>query len=1700
LDVGTLLSIDFGPGQTNPTIGSLVLNAAVPSTDLASPRGLELSGINLDETEVINDVYQNVSQISTYYLFINITTNTAYQYDIRVMQRAARGAWVTDHYQWSSSPAYLLREYSIENPDGAGSNNRLRIQDITSGTVEWMFVYSTDISGWTVTLPANLGTIQLISTNHAATAWTAIKRYLDSSGNIIAQRSQIFTNLAWGQVMLSDSQGIGVETRSTQWTYYETASSAGYAVSVDRPAIKTEVNADGSWRQVLSYDTKGHVTSELRGIDTGVTTDSSLCRKVMYTYNLNAVRDPNTPRTVQEYWKDILIRTNTETYFSDSEGDHHRTTQYANTADPSDTANVVTEDIFHTGTTIPIRTINPDRTVTITTNSTASDGTQTNTTDLGQYSGGIVMNGTRTVEVTRPTGTLASRQVWRLAGGTPGVQIESAVYSNFDDFDRPQRVDYLEGLYETMTNACCGFYSITDTDGVTTTYSYDVLGRQYTSTRLGITTQNILDTAGRFLVQQRIGTDNSVMTLSGEAYDTSGFIIRETNALSGVTRFTRTQTTAGYDITTTVYPDAGYKIEEINGEGLANVTGTAVAPVRYPNGVMVVSYNNNANRTLKYHGEIKLNAAFNDTSEQVTNCVDGLGRQIISIWPDPVTGYDYSYSYFDNNGHLSKQVDADGVTTLYRYDNEGRLAVTAIDVDHDGYVADYDLGHSGSDRVTQTITSYLDAGSSGRGMPIRRVETTVWTTPGSSTTAKVDTKESSLDGLFTWDTQYKDQSTLVTMSSGRTLPSSGTSDVTTTNADQSSTLTHIVNGRVDSVTLCDSGGSPVGRTSYQYDVHGHTWKITDARNGTTTYAYNNADQVTKVTSPPGPYGSPLVTVTGYDSMGRVSSVTQPDGTVVNNEYYASGLLKRTYGSRTFPVAYNYDAQGRVTFMTNWSSFSASGSSAGTRVTSWNYNPLRGWLDNKRYPDASTGNPSSVGTSYTYTSGGRLKTRTWARGVLTTYTYGFDAGNGYGDVLGITYSSDPQNTPAVAYTYDRRGRRGSAAMASGMSIAYNYNDADLSIGESYTGSPLGGLSTSIVYDNSLRRSTFSTAGLSPTLSYSYGYDTAGRIQSVSSGAYAATYSYLPNSRLVGYITFNNGANAPLSTVRQYDNLNRLQSAVSTPSADQPASFTYQNNMANQRTRVTLQDGCYWFYQYDSLGQVKSGKKYWPDGTPVAGQQFEYAHDDIGNRTQTKTGGDGNGWNLRVANYTSDKLNRYNSRDVPRYANVLGLALGNEAVTVTGLPDAVNNSDAPYRKVEYFRKELAFNNSTTPLWETVTVTAPGEPNGAGKIFVPGNPESFGYDTDGNLTSDGRWAYTWDAENRLINMTANTPPQLIDVGYDATGRRITKKVWNNTGRIGIPTLNLTYLYDNWNLVAELDANNNSVLKRSYLWGLDLSGTLQGAGGVGGLIAMKTYDVPSQTHFFACDGNGSVVKLVNAADGTVSAQYDYGPFGEVIRATGPMAKMNPLRFSTKYQDDESDLLYYGYRYYNPSTGRWPNRDPFGEPGFGVTRRQPPSLLAGGPNRYLFVVNNPMNGVDILGLGTWHFNVYKQGTPDIGVDVYYKMDDEQKCLCSKAVVDRWVKKFLGIWPGTTGNYYPDSAGLGGYWDPEDQTAHAEGDSPDGPLAIWPLQWHKPWAFAFKFYARCTAGPASGEELSTAEKNYHTSGHWSGDGWYGYWY
>jgi RHS repeat-associated protein len=184
-------------------------------------------------------------------------------------------------------------------------------------------------------------------------------------------------------------------------------------------------------------------------------------------------------------------------------------------------------------------------------------------------------------------------------------------------------------------------------------------------------------------------------------------------------------------------------------------------------------------------------------------------------------------------------------------------------------------------------------------------------------------------------------------------------------------------------------------------------------------------------------------------------------------------------------------------------------------------------------------------------------------------------------------------------------------------------------------------------------------------------------------------------------------------------------------------------------------------------------------------------------------------------------------------------------------------------------------------------------------------------------------------------------------------TAGAWSNA-------LSLRFVYDDWNLLGEFNNTNATIplLARSYAWGTDLSGTHQAAGGVGGLLAVTgNSDIVAgqpSTHLLCYDGNGNVASLVKDSDGSTTAQYEYDPFGSLIRATGPMSFANPYRFSAKYFDDETGCAYYGYRYYCPALGRWTSRDP--------AEYDPENL-------YNFVSNDAVSHIDLHGLFKLHFN-----------------------------------------------------------------------------------------------------------------------------------
>ena len=278
-------------------------------------------------------------------------------------------------------------------------------------------------------------------------------------------------------------------------------------------------------------------------------------------------------------------------------------------------------------------------------------------------------------------------------------------------------------------------------------------------------------------------------------------------------------------------------------------------------------------------------------------------------------------------------------------------------------------------------------------------------------------------------------------------------------------------------------------------------------------------------------------------------------------------------------------------------------------------------------------------------------------------------------------------------------------------------------------------------------------------------------------------------------------------------------------------------------------------------------------------------------------------------------------------------------------------------------------------SVTTYAPNALNQCTATTSPTEP--FTYDDDGNLVQDSTWTYTWDAENRLVRAenVGGGSTRRLDFAYDYLGRRVQKKVYSSAdaGQTWTSEADHRFVYDGWSVVLILDGTNgNSVLQR-FTHGLDLSQSIGGAGGVGGLLAVQNVgsSLPAKTYYYAHDANGNVTQLIDGADGSVAAHYEYGPFGEAVVVTedADVAQSfahGGFRFSGKLLDSETGLYYYGYRYYDPGHGRWLNRDPLEE--------------QGGINLYGFVGNDPINAIDPLGLTDVKIYLSAQDVPGANV------------------------------------------------------------------------------------------------------------------------
>jgi len=1226
-----------------------------------------------------------------------------------------------------------------------------------------------------------------------------------------------------------------------------------------------------------------------------------------------------------------------------------------------------------------------------------------------------IRDGVRAVERWDAFGNQVLRESW-------DMQQTAGEYENEDDIlldrrqitqtepitNRPTRVDFMDGTNEQVSYTCCDVASRRDRDGVLTEYAHDAYRRLlYSITAAGspaaLRTSYTYDATGRVTATKR-GNPGQEITLSQDVFDHAGRLVSSQDAIGNITthaevidlpnaRVIRTTTLPDPDgagpqaaptQVTTSYPDGS----------VYEIGGTGQHPVRYDYGAEADT-TISASTFVAWEKEIRLGSQ-GETTEWVKSYRDPAGRSYKTIYADNAA----ERTYFDAAGRVVKRVDPDGVTTLFREgygleaglpgvaaDWNGEWRITAADLDQDG-VIDF----AGGDQVSRSVTRVLHTTDHG-GTDVRRTISAVLSTPNDADSWIIAGQQDVLtNGLASWSKAFDQGVETVTTINAPAQ----TRTVRATNPDGTYGESVTQYGRAAASRTYFVGGVIHSESLSAYDAHGRLATVTDTR-GTqdtsddrvVTYAYDDKDRVTSVSVTGAQSGDPpLATATTYDALDRTLTVTAPDGTVEHMAYFPTGAVKMTWGGKAYPVEYTYDSQGRMKTLKTWQTFNftTGQGTSGAATTTWTYSAARGWLTSKAYQGQG-------GPAYEYWPSGRIKKRTWARGKITNYIY-----NSGGVLQKIDYAD---TTPDVEYTFDRRGRL--VGVSDGVGTrTLAYGDAGQMLDEDFTSGILDPVHIQNQYDVRLRRDHNRLTVASDEVNHvEFGYATdSSRLASVTrNSTHRAEYAYHPGGDLLNTTTYKVDNAAVGVVTRTFDRLNRLTLIESDSTAGPDEKFAYTYNTASQRTRVDLLDGTYWLYQYDALGQVTGGKRYidlppaGPDGDVLTpGQQFEYTFDHIGNRTQTKAGGDSAGQNLRTATYTRNLLNQYTTRSVPGTVDLMGFAPAANPVTFA-TPPGGTPAAADFRWNEFYQKALSWTNTSAARFEGVDISTDGQPGAEETrwVFLPKTPEWFSHDADGNLLSDGKWLYTWDGENRLIAMETSAslpaamPPVRLEFVYDYMSRRCVKRLYDKTGAaaaavagdaivegsaaavvqadaepvapesggggIDIPigwSLKSTFkfVWDGWNLLAELDGEDGVL--RTCAWGLDLSGSEQGAGGVGGLV-FEYLAKTDATHHLFYDGNGNVTSLRDDG-GALSCEYAYGPFGETLTARGDEGALayNTFKFSTKYADAESGLLYYGYRYYNPGTGKWLNRDPIEE--------------RGGTNLYAFVDNASPNAIDAMG------------------------------------------------------------------------------------------------------------------------------------------
>jgi RHS repeat-associated protein len=801
-------------------------------------------------------------------------------------------------------------------------------------------------------------------------------------------------------------------------------------------------------------------------------------------------------------------------------------------------------------------------------------------------------------------------------------------------------------------------------------------------------------------------------------------------------------------------------------------------------------------------------------------------------------------------------------------------------------------------------------------------------------------------------------------------------------------------------------------TAFSYNSsNNHETQITYTPNGlsspteTVTVTYSGCGcTLTTLSESGGSAGTKTVTYT-WNPSGNISSIQQPDGTTINFGYDGSHDLTSITNGASNETQLNYNSAHQVTSVTQPTT---SGNTATTRFDYVSSTETLVADPNTDQSDPVTSVPNVTYTvdpstslvtktvdqagdtvSTSYTPFDDIATYTNGVGGETKNTYGANSGESLtsfeapmGATSAIAYgnansgsnptaafqpssSTDPQGNK-TAYLYDGAGDLDQSASALPATAKVTYN----SDGTAATSTdPTGGV-TNYGYNSLDQLKTITPPTGTSLEPITITYDGFGRVATVTDGdGHTVTYTYDLEDRVLK--AAYTGGSAAVTVTYAYDGAGNLKTQTD-PSGT--TSYTY-DGLNLVLTKAATSGGGTLSYGYDADGNLTSAtdaggtttyvynsRNLLASMTDPTGELWEFAYNDDDQRTTTwfNTNSTESTWEGKiVTSYDlSGRISRIQAYNAETPSDVVSDVsyCYSKYVSGTACPTTQDAS------TDTSLLQYSTNNQTSTVSQYTYDTGDrlkSVTNDGGKTY------SYGYDSDGNLTSGAAYG----------SLGYNLANQITSTGFSYDG----------AGNMSVSNINGSQTYnDAGQMTSVSDADGNGTENFTYAGATQdqvlsdgsATGITYGLAGQDGQPWVQSYTPAASSspvyvihdqqgtplgyvqgghsYMYVTDNLGSVTAIVEYC-GCTEATYAYDPYGNITAKSGAAADDNLLLYTGALTDtsaaNTTGYVHDGNRWYEAATGNFTTQDLN-------------SYLASPAdgNRYAYAADDPANYIDPTG------------------------------------------------------------------------------------------------------------------------------------------